>query len=198
MRQTGAMEEDSPLAGQLEETLVHGVVSVWVELVAYDTGWPASYDHYSRRLRATLGARMRLMEHIGSTAVPGLTAKRVIDIVLGIDDPEDEAAYIPDLVAIGYDLRVREPGHRCLRGGDPDLPVNLHCYRPDSVEVERYLQFRDRLRASDSDRELYASTKRGLAGREWPDMNYYAEAKSDVVQEILQRAEQYDLPQSRP
>jgi GrpB-like predicted nucleotidyltransferase (UPF0157 family) len=131
------------------------------------------------------------MEHIGSTAVPGLTAKPVIDIVIGVDDPDDEAAYIPDLVAISYDLRVREPGHRCLRGGDPDLPVNLHCYSPDSPEVERYLVFRNRLRSSESDRVLYASIKRGLAGREWPDMNYYAEAKSDVVQEILRRAQQY-------
>ncbi len=189
MRQTGKMEREPPLAGRLEAILVRGVVPVWVELVAYDPGWPASFRRYARRLRATLGDRIRLMEHIGSTAVPGLTAKPVIDIVVGIDDPDDEGTYIPDLVAIGYDLRVREPGHRCLRGGGLDPPVNLHCYRPDSVEVERYLLFRDRLRSSASDRELYASVKRGLAGRIWPDMNYYAEAKSDVVQAILQRAE---------
>ena len=182
------MSEDSPLTGHLEEILVHGVVPVWVEVVAYDPSWPSAYERYSRHLQATLGNRVRLMEHIGSTAVPGLVAKRVIDIVVGIADPDDEAAYIPDLVAIGYDLRVREPGHRCLRGGDPELPVNVHCYRPDSVEVERYLNFRDRLRSSDSDRELYASIKRDLAGREWPDMNYYAEAKTDVVEEILRRA----------
>jgi GrpB-like predicted nucleotidyltransferase (UPF0157 family) len=182
------MDEESPLTDRLEEILVGGLTPVRVEVVDYDPAWPTSYDRYSRRLLETLGDRIRLMEHIGSTAVPGLAAKRVIDIVVGVDDPDDEAAYVPDLVVVGYDVRVREPGHRCLRGGDVDLPVNLHCYRPDSVEIERYLVFRDRLRSSHSDRELYASTKRGLAGRVWPDMNVYAEAKSDVVEEILGRA----------
>lgn len=132
--------------------------------------------------------RATLIEHIGSTSVPGLAAKPIVDIVVGVDDPDDEAAYLPDLRAAGYDLRVREPEHRCLRAGEPDEPVNLHIYPPEHAEVRKYLLFRDRLRSDAGDRLLYESTKRGLADREWPDMNYYAEAKGPVIEAILGRA----------
>jgi GrpB-like predicted nucleotidyltransferase (UPF0157 family) len=123
----------------------------------------------------------------GSTSVPGLAAKPIVDIVVGIDDPDDEPAFLPDLEAAGYELRVREPGHRCLRIGEPDEQVNLHCYPPEDAEVRKYLIFRERLRANDADRDLYERTKRKLAEREWPDVNYYAEAKWPVIREILAR-----------
>lgn len=93
----------------------------------------------------------------------------------------------PDAAA-GYELRVRASEHRAFRAGDPDQPVNLHCYPPGHTAVRRYLAFRDRLRASDADRDLYAETKRELAKREWRDINYYAEAKGPVIEEILARA----------
>ncbi|MEQ3553033.1 GrpB family protein [Pseudonocardia nematodicida] len=179
------MPEDPLTDDALARLLVRGLQPVWVSLREYDPAWPARYAARAARLREILGDRARLIEHIGSTSVPGLAAKPVIDIVVGIDDPDDEPAYLADLEAIGYELRVREPGHRCLRTGEP---VNLHCYPPGGDEVRRYLIFRDRLRADEADRRLYESTKRGLAGREWPDMNYYAEAKGPVVREILQRA----------
>ncbi len=147
------------------------------------------YERCATRLRHVLGDRLLLIEHIGSTAVPGLAAKAVIDIVIGIVDPDDETSYLADLTCEGYDLRVREPGHRALRGGEPDAPVNLHCYRPDAFEVGRYLAFRDRLRADSIDRDRYAEVKRILADREWPDMNYYAEAKSQIIEEILRHTD---------
>lgn len=181
-------DPDGALDAHLSKVLVHGLQPVWVEVVGYDPSWPAHYQRYADRLRRVLGTRIRLIEHIGSTSVPGLAAKPVIDIVIGVDDPDDEDAYMPSLRDDGYEIRVREPGHRCLRGGDPPAPVNLHCYHPESTEIERYLRFRDRLRSDASDRQLYEATKRRLAGREWPDMNYYADAKSAVVEEILQRA----------
>lgn len=173
---------------KLSAVLVRGLTPTRVTLVDYDPGWPDRFARRAAELRAILGERARLVEHIGSTSVPGLAAKPIIDIVAGIDDPDDEAAYLGDLEAAGYDLRVREPGHRCLRAGDPGEPVNLHCYPPGHVEVRKYLTFRDRLRASDADRDRYAATKRELAKREWRDMNYYAEAKGPVIREILERA----------
>jgi GrpB-like predicted nucleotidyltransferase (UPF0157 family) len=173
---------------QLSAVLVQGLRPVKVTIVDYDPAWPARFERRAAELRAILGDRARLVEHIGSTSVPGLAAKPIIDIVVGIDDPDDEPAYLPDLEAAGYAVRVREPEHRCLRTGEPDEPVNLHCYPPDHVEVRRYLVFRDRLRASEADRELYATTKRQLAQREWRDVNYYAEAKGPVIGEILARA----------
>ncbi|TVT62144.1 GrpB family protein [Amycolatopsis rhizosphaerae] len=171
----------------LAAILVHGLRPARIVLADYDPAWPARFEARAAELLAILGERARLVEHIGSTSVPGLIAKPIVDIVVGIDDPDDEGAYLPDLEAAGYDLRVREPGHRALRIGKPDEPVNLHCYRPDDEEVRRYLLFRDRLRADDADRELYAATKRRLAQREWRDVNFYAEAKRPVIDEILLR-----------
>ncbi|TCK20161.1 GrpB family protein [Pseudonocardia endophytica] len=172
----------------LRSTLVRGPTPVRVELAEHDPAWADRFAVRAAELRRALGGRARLVEHIGSTAVPRLAAKPIVDIVVGIDDPDDEPAYLPELEAVGYDVRVRQPGHRCLRIGEPDEPVNLHCYRPEDDEVHRYLLFRDRLRSDDADRRLYEDTKRSLTGREWPDVNYYAEAKRPVIMEILRRA----------
>jgi GrpB-like predicted nucleotidyltransferase (UPF0157 family) len=148
---------------------------------------PARFEREQARIRQALGGVARRVELIGSTSVPGLAAKPIVDIVVGIDDPDDEPAFLPDLEAVGYELGVRERGHRCLRIGEPDEQVNLHCYPPEDAEVRKYLIFRDRLRANDADRDLYERTKRKLAEREWPDVNYYAEAKWPVIREILAR-----------
>jgi GrpB-like predicted nucleotidyltransferase (UPF0157 family) len=171
----------------LGSRLVHGLRPTRVVITEYDPKWPVRFAARAAELRHILGDRARLVEHVGSTSVPGLAAKPIVDIVVGIDDPDDEPAFLPDLEAAGYELRVREHGHRCLRIGQPDEQVSLHCYPPEGAEVRKYLIFRDRLRASDADRDLYERTKRKLAEREWPDVNYYAEAKWPVIREILAR-----------
>ncbi|MFD2417679.1 GrpB family protein [Amycolatopsis pigmentata] len=173
---------------KLSAVLLRPLRPTKVTIVDYDPEWPRRFERRAADLRRILGSRARLIEHIGSTSVPGLAAKPIIDIVVGIDDPEDEQAYLSDLEAAGYDLRVREPEHRCFRTGEPDEPVNLHCYPPGHVETRRYLAFRDRLRTSEADRDLYVATKRELAKREWRDINYYAEAKRPVIDEILGHA----------
>lgn len=175
---------DDELAG----ILVHGLRRTRVELADPDPAWATRYVGRAAQLRRMLGERVRLLEHVGSTSVPGLAAKPVVDIVLGVDDPDDEPAYLLDLVEAGYELRVREPRHRCLRAGEPGEPVNLHCYAADDPEVRRVLLFRDRLRAVPADRRRYEALKRELAMREWPDMNYYAEAKGPLIEEILRAA----------
>lgn len=172
---------------ELAGKLVRGMRAATVVIVDYDPGWPARYERHAARVRRVLGERVRLIEHIGSTSVPGLAAKPIVDIVLGVDDPDDEAAYLPDLVAAGYELRVREPGHRCLRGGEDEEPVNLHCYPPGHDEVRKYLVLREQLRRSDADRARYERIKRELATRQWRDINFYAEAKGPVIREILAR-----------
>jgi GrpB-like predicted nucleotidyltransferase (UPF0157 family) len=180
---------DKPLTDEvLPKCSCLGQARVRFEMSDYDPRWPTRFEARADELRAVLSDRCRLIEHIGSTSVPGLAAKPVIDIALGIDEPDDEPAYLPDLEAIGYELRVREPQHRCLRVEGPDGPVNLHCYPPEHPETRKYLVFRNRLRADENDRLLYETAKRSLADREWPDMNYYAEAKQPVIHEILERA----------
>ena len=129
------------------------------------------------------------MEHVGSTSVQGLAAKPIIDILLLVSDPSDEDAYVPQLEAAGYLLHGREPGwhqHRLLRGTEP--PANVHVFAIGSSEVERMLLFRDRLRTHPDERELYERAKRELAARRWGYVQDYADAKSQVVEEIIARA----------
>ena len=130
-----------------------------------------------------------VFEHAGSTSVPGLAAKPVIDIVLAVPDSSDEGAYVPALEAAGYVLRIREPDwyeHRLFKG--PDTNVNVHVFYEGCEEIARMLAFRDHMRVNDADRELYERTKRELAAREWEFVQDYADAKTDVVKEIVARA----------
>ena len=159
-----------------------------IEIREYDATWPAAYAGEAERIRGALGHRIVRLEHVGSTSVPGLAAKPVIDIALEVADTTDEAAYVPDLEAAGYVLRIREPEwfeRRLFRREEP--AVNLHTFSARCVETDRMLRFRDRLRVNDSDRDLYLRTKRALAAREWKYTQQYADAKREVVEQILAR-----------
>lgn len=160
-----------------------------VELVDYDPAWPRLFAREADRVRAALGDRALLLEHVGSTAVPGLTAKPRIDMLLVVADSAHEPAYAPALEAAGYVLRIREPDwheHRVFKG--PDTDVNLHVFSPGCPEIDRMLRFRDHLRSNEPDRRLYERTKRELARREWAYVQNYADAKSAVVEAIIARA----------
>ena len=160
-----------------------------IRLADYDPAWPALFEREAARIRAVLGDRVLRLEHVGSTSVPGLAAKPIIDMLLIVADPADEDAYVAPLEQAGYRLRIREPGwhqHRLL--GGPDTDIGLHVLPPDSPETDRTLRFRDRLRADPADRALYERTKRGLAAQDWTYMQQYADAKSDVIEEILLRS----------
>lgn len=142
-----------------------------------------------RRIRAALDTQAILIEHVGSTSVPELIAKPVIDIVLVVANFAADARYVPDLEAARYELQLREPDfheHRLLRDHDPH--VQIHVFTVGSPEVERMLLFRNRLRAIPQERELYQRTKRELADRQWEYIQDYADAKSSVVEEIISRA----------
>jgi GrpB-like predicted nucleotidyltransferase (UPF0157 family) len=159
-----------------------------VTLAAYDPGWPALFEREAARLRGVLGPRILLLEHIGSTSVPGLAAKPIIDILMAVADPADESGYVTPLEQAGYRLVIREPDwhqHRVLKG--PDTDINLHVHAEGSPEIGRNLRFRDHLRADQADRELYQRAKQELAGRHWAYIQQYADAKSGVVEDILRR-----------
>ncbi len=164
-------------------------VSGQIELVDYDPAWPGLFAREAERIRAALGERVVLLEHTGSTSVPGLAAKPIIDMTLAVPDSSDEESYAPALEAAGYVLRIREPDwheHRVFRG--PDTNVNLHVFSVGCPEIDRMLRFRDWLRTDQADRELYEQTKRKLAAREWTYVQDYADAKTLVVEEIIARA----------
>jgi GrpB-like predicted nucleotidyltransferase (UPF0157 family) len=158
-----------------------------VVVVAYDPAWPETYERAATELHARLPGRA--VVHIGSTAVPGLAAKPVVDIALIVDDAADESTYLPALTDAGFRLVVREPDWYQHRMFQRDAPaINLHVYPADCEEVGRLVRFRDWLRTHDDDRDLYARTKEELAGRSWDHVQDYADAKSVVVAEILTRA----------
>jgi GrpB-like predicted nucleotidyltransferase (UPF0157 family) len=158
-------------------------------IVDYDPEWPRLFEREAERIEAALGERVLLIEHVGSTSVPGLAAKPRIDVLLVVEDSADEPAYVPALEAAAYVLRIREPDwyeHRMFNG--PDTDINLHVFSPGCPEIERMLLFRNWLRSNAADRRLYERTKRELARKDWKYVQNYADAKTAVVEEILARA----------
>jgi GrpB-like predicted nucleotidyltransferase (UPF0157 family) len=160
-----------------------------IRLIEYDSDWPRLYEREAERLRSVLGDRVLQLEHVGSTSVPGLCAKPLIDMLLVVTNTAEEATYVPDMEAAGYVLRIREPDwyeHRMFKG--PDTDINMHAFSYGCVEIERMLRFRNWLRANSADRTLYARRKRELAQQTWEFTQDYADAKSAVVEDILTRA----------
>jgi len=160
-----------------------------ITLVGYDPGWPVLFAREAARIRAALGDRAVQVEHVGSTSVPGLAAKPIIDILLAVPDSSDEQAYVLALEAAGYVLRIREPDwfeHRLFKG--PDADINLHVFTAGAAEIDRMLVFRDWLRVNDADRDAYLQVKCDLAQRTWRHVQHYADAKSAIVEEIIARA----------
>ena len=159
-----------------------------VVLVEYAPNWPAMFAQEAAHVRTALGDRVLVLEHIGSTAVPGLIAKPCIDIALGVADSADEAAYAPDLDAAGFVLRMRHPEwneHRVFKS--ERINVNLHVWSADSPEIARHLEFRDWLRAHPEDRDAYAAAKRNLATSGFRTMSEYADAKNEIVAQITKK-----------
>ena len=175
---------------QFPEGILGGNEPQAIVIADYDPTWPERFRREEARIRGALGEAALSVEHIGSTSVPGLAAKPIVDILLVVEDSGDEASYLPAMERAGYVLRVREPDfeeHRMFR--PPQKDVHVHVLSPGSKEVERLLLLRDHLRENERDRELYVRTKRELASRDWPTMQHYADAKTDVVEGILARAE---------
>jgi GrpB-like predicted nucleotidyltransferase (UPF0157 family) len=179
------------MANEPAETgLIGGVEKRKITIVDYDTDWPKKFERHATIIAGALGGAALRVEHIGSTAVPQLAAKPVIDILVVVADSADESAYLPQLEAAGYLLRVREPDwneHRMFR--TPEKDVHVHIYSDGCPEIERNLTFRDRLRRNVDDRRRYEKTKRELAANEWLDMNAYAQAKTPVIESVIAAAQ---------
>lgn len=170
----------------LDSVLIGGRERVTIEVVEYDDSWLAKFSALAAVIGRALGSAALSVEHIGSTSVPGLAAKPIVDVLLTVASVEDEASYVPALEQAGFVLRVREPNHRMFR--TPAKDVHLHVYEPGRQEARDYRQLRDWLRSSEPARTLYGETKKRLAEMPWPDMNYYADAKSGVIAQLLAEA----------
>ncbi|WP_028926429.1 GrpB family protein [Pseudonocardia acaciae] len=158
-----------------------------IRIVEYDPGWPGRFGRERERIATALGPVARRIDHIGSTSVPGLMAKPIVDIQVSVPDVEDEPSYLPGLLAVGYRHRVREPGHRMVR--TPERDVHVHVCDAGGEWEWRHLLLRDWLRREPADRDAYQRLKRELARRDWADMNDYADAKGPLIAEMTDRAE---------
>jgi GrpB-like predicted nucleotidyltransferase (UPF0157 family) len=160
-----------------------------IALSPYDPAWPALFEGEAAKIRRALGDGARVLEHVGSTSIPGISAKPIIDVLLAVADSAHEGSYVPALTAEGYRLHLREPDweqHRVMKGAAP--AVNLHVFTVGSGEIVRMLAFRDRCRADPDERRLYEETKQRLAAQVWRHVQHYANAKGEVVEAIIGRA----------
>ncbi len=172
-----------------EAELIGGPEQREIVIAAYRPAWALIFDEHQRRIEQSLPGTALRIDHVGSTAVPGLPAKPIVDLQVSVPDVEDEARYVAPLEAAGYVLRVREAGHRMLR--TLELDVHVHVCEVGSEWEARHLLFRDWLRVSEEDRALYAAVKRSLAAKRWPTMNHYTEAKSEVIATITACAQEW-------
>lgn len=170
-----------------EVELIGGPEKRAIVIEPYRPTWPATFQEHRRRIEDSLGSTACRVNHIGSTAVPGLAAKPIVDIQVSVPDVEQESSYLQPLHAAGYLLRVREPGHRMFRTAD--LDVHIHVCDAESEWERRHLLLRDWLRESAQDREAYAALKTELQKQGWETMNHYADAKTDLISEMTARAE---------
>lgn len=188
---------DSPMANtpMTEDQIIAATVgerqpsNSTIYLAPYDPAWTSLFTQLKKQIHEALGYDLLLLEHVGSTSVPGLSAKPIIDMVLAVADSSDESSYVKPLEEKGYTLRGREPDwyeHRLLKA--PDVQGNLHVFSDGCEEIEQMLLFRDWLRNNADDRLLYENTKRELAARTWKYTQNYADAKTEIVQQILARA----------
>ncbi|CAM3845543.1 GrpB family protein [Isoptericola cucumis] len=183
---------DAPAPEGLSPWVDGAAPSTDVALEEHDPRWAGVFAQLEARVREALGARALVVEHVGSTAVPGLPAKPVVDVDLTVADPDDEEGYVPALVRAGFVLRVREPwwyGHRLF--GGTDVRTNLHVFGPDSAETMRHRIFRDWLRAHPADRDLYRDAKLAAAqhaSAAGEHVEEYNARKQRVIREIYGRA----------
>jgi GrpB-like predicted nucleotidyltransferase (UPF0157 family) len=188
----GFVDEDAAIDERLTAETIgdRQPLNSTIYLAPYNPDWPSQFLQHANLIREALADKVLLLEHVGSTSVPELAAKPIIDIVLAVVDSADEPAYIPLLEEKGFVLRIREPDwfeHRMFKA--PEIAGNLHVFSVDCSEIDRMILFRNWLRNHDDDRLLYEQTKYHLAAQTWKDIQYYADAKTEVVREILERAE---------
>jgi GrpB-like predicted nucleotidyltransferase (UPF0157 family) len=164
-----------------------------IRVVDYDPAWPRRYERWHATLRSCLGDTALRIEHVGSTSVPGLAAKPIVDIQVSVADLQDEPRYVPPLERAGVQLRSRDDEHRFFRPF-PGTPrdVQVHVCAIGSAWEREHLLFRDYLRAHPEACDAYAAAKREAAAI-WSDDGYaYTDAKSELVRAILDTARESD------
>ena len=166
-----------------------------IEVVPYDPRWPELYELEKASLLPAFGDSLCCIEHIGSTAVPGLAAKPVIDILAGVRSLLEAPIFIPALLALGYEYIQKHEAvfperrylHKIVNGRHTH---HLHIVEPESDFFKVQILFRDYLRTHPQDATRYADLKYHLAQKYRNDREAYTDGKSQLIQEILRAARQ--------
>ena len=162
-----------------------------IVVMPYDPEWPMLFDALGRRLRVALGAVALRIDHIGSTAVPGLDAKPVIDVQVSVADFEPLAEFAEPLQALGFVHRADNPdrGKRYFREAPNARRTHIHVRRAGSFSEQFALLFRDYMRAEDAEARTYAQLKYALAEEHREARQAYVEAKTPFIWEVMRRAD---------
>lgn len=163
-----------------------------IEVVDYDPRWPERFHSWRERLARELGPAAQLIEHVGSTAVPGLPAKPVIDVQVSVPDLDDEASYVAPIERVGVALRSRDAEHRYFRpAGQRARDGQVHVCAAGSAWEREHVLFRDYLRANADAAAAYGRLKRRLAERYRADRIAYNEAKTGFILDHMELAERW-------
>ena len=166
-----------------------------IVVITYDPAWPLHYEEEKSRILSVIAPYVVCMEHMGSTAVPGLAAKPVIDILIGVRNLSDAPLFLPPLISLGYDyiqkheavIPERRYLHRLVNGQHTH---HLHMVEPDSNFYKVQITFRNTLRRHPDTRDQYAALKLDLAQKYRNDREAYTDAKSAFILSVLDLAEQ--------
>ncbi|MBT4096009.1 MAG: GrpB family protein [Gemmatimonadetes bacterium] len=164
-----------------------------IELCEYSAAWPRQFIDVAMPIRAALGSVAQRIDHIGSTAIPQIAAKPVIDVQISVASLIPENAFREPLEAAGYVWRQDNPDltKRYFRESPGERRTHIHVRQAGSLPEQLALLFRDYLRVSDVDRSLYEETKRELAVTCRDDRLAYTEGKGPAIWEILHRASRW-------
>ncbi|MDR3503580.1 MAG: bifunctional GrpB family protein/GNAT family N-acetyltransferase [Legionella sp.] len=160
-----------------------------INVLPYDSHWPEQFTEEAQSIQKALGANCIEIHHIGSTAVPGLAAKPIIDMIPVVLDITQVDAMNPLMAALGYEVKG-ESGmlfRRFFQKGDTQPSFNVHVFEQGSSEIERHVKFRDWMRAHPEDRDAYAQLKQDLAQLHPDDLSAYCFGKEDFVSRIDKR-----------
>jgi GrpB-like predicted nucleotidyltransferase (UPF0157 family) len=163
-----------------------------IEVHPYNPEWPETFERWSSRLAGCLAGAATRIEHVGSTAVPGLDAKPIVDIQVSVERLGDEQLYVPGCEAAGLQFRLRDDERRFFRPPSGAVrEVHVHVCEVGSSWEREHLLFRDFLRTHPDARDAYAATKRHAAGVWRDDSMAYTEAKSGIILDTLDSAERW-------
>lgn len=165
-----------------------------IHVVSYNPDWQQQYEHEAEQIKVVFGTLLVAIHHIGSTSVPGLYAKPIIDIMPVVRDIEQVEKYKEAMAALGYQARGENgiPGRRYFcKGEDAHRTHHVHIYDPNNSEVTAHLNFRDYLRAHPDDAQRYGALKRRLAAEFTNDIYGYMDGKDALVKELIAKANRW-------